>query len=54
MNMLRDQNLLGLVSTIEGYFYLIDISEESKLTVKLHIRIPHERISTFEVDEGMQ
>jgi hypothetical protein len=54
--MLRDQNLLALIS--EGFFYLIDISysissEKNTIVVKLNIRIPHEQVKTFDVDQNM-
>lgn len=54
--MLRDQNLLAVIS--EGFFYLIDISystttDKQKVVVKLNIRIPHEQVKTFDVDQNM-
>jgi hypothetical protein len=55
--MLRDQNLMGLLS--EGYFYLLDISfattadHPRPIVMKLNIRIPHEQIKTFDIDQNM-
>jgi hypothetical protein len=51
--MLRDQNLLCMLS--ESYFYLLDISyaSEGKITVKLNLRIPHEQIKCFDIDQNM-
>lgn len=52
--MLRDQNLLAMLS--EGYFYLLDISyasEGGKITVRLNMRIPHEQVKCFDVDQNM-
>ena len=56
MHLLRDQNLVGFLS--EGFFYLLDLSystapEKLSVPVKLNIRIPHEQIKTFDVDQGM-
>jgi hypothetical protein len=55
--MLRDQNLLAVIS--EGFFYLIDISysttseKKHSVVVKLNIRIPHEQVKTFDIDQNM-
>jgi hypothetical protein len=58
VSMLKDQNLLGFIA--EGYFYIVDISfaaqsmqENKRPVVKLNIRIPHEKIQTFEVDGNL-
>ena len=42
----------------EGYFYLVDLSYAASSggqlpTVKLNLRIPHEQIKTFDIDQGM-
>ena len=55
MQLLRDKNLLALIS--EGYFYILDLSDsseqESKVFVKLNIRIPNESIKNFDIDYNM-
>lgn len=49
LSLLRDDHLVGLIS--EGYFYLVDIGE--RVTAKLQIRVPNERVITFDIDEAM-
>ena len=55
MQLLRDKNLLAMIS--EGYFYILDLSnasdQDSKVFVKLNIRIPNESIKNFDVDYNM-
>ena len=50
---------MALIS--EGFFYLIDISysttsaseKKHSVVVKLNIRIPHEQVKTFDIDQNM-
>ena len=60
LQLLRDQHLLAFLSS--GYFYLLDLSYATTATattasplpqVKLHLRIPHEPIKTFDVDQAL-
>ena len=57
LQLLRDQHLLAFLSS--GYFYLLDLSYATTATttalpqVKLHLRIPHEPIKTFDVDQSL-
>jgi hypothetical protein len=58
LQLLRDQHLLAFLSS--GYFYLLDLSYATTAAtttalpqVKLHLRIPHEPIKTFDVDQSL-
>jgi hypothetical protein len=57
LQLLRDQHLLAFLSS--GYFYLLDLSYAITATttalpqVKLHLRIPHEPIKTFDIDQSL-
>ena len=57
LQLLRDQHLLAFLSS--GYFYLLDLSYATTATttalpqVKLHLRIPHEPIKTFDIDQSL-
>jgi hypothetical protein len=55
LQLLRDQHLLAFLSS--GYFYLLDLSYATTATalpqVKLHLRIPHEPIKTFDIDQAL-
>jgi hypothetical protein len=56
LQLLRDQNLLAFLSA--GYFYLLDLSYATTNTtslpqIKLNLRIPHEHIKTFDIDQAM-
>jgi hypothetical protein len=56
LQLLRDQHLLAFLSS--GYFYLLDLSYATTAAttlpqVKLHLRIPHEPIKTFDIDQAL-
>ena len=60
LQLLRDQHLLAFLSS--GYFYVLDLSYATTATattattlpqVKLHLRIPHEPIKTFDIDQAL-
>jgi hypothetical protein len=50
--LLRDKGLVAFLS--EGYFYVVDMNhKDTRMKMKLNIRIPHEAIKNFDVDYNM-